>query len=105
MANFKQTSRYKKAIITSNRKGKNFIISRKQLELESGNDDTFFEVTQDILKRPDLVSQLFYGSPDYWWAIYEFNGIKDPLFELKLGQILRIPAFERVLTAIEQLEE
>ena len=105
MANFKRTSRYKKAIVTTNRVGQEFIILRKPIELEPSENDTFFEVTQEVLKRPDLVAQTFYGNTDYWWVIYEFNGIKDPLFELKMGQILRIPALERVLTAIEQLEE
>lgn len=104
MANFKRTSRYKKAIVTNNRSGSNFIILRKPIILEQDAGDTFFEVTQEVLKRPDLIAQTFYGNPDYWWVIYEFNGIKDPLFELKMGQILRIPALERVLVAIEQLE-
>lgn len=105
MANFKSSSRYKRAVVTSNRSSKNFIILRRQLELSEDQGDTFFTVTQEILKRPDLISQTFYGSTEYWWAIYEFNGIKDPLFELKLGQILRIPALERVLAAIESLED
>lgn len=105
MANFKRTSRYKRAIVTTNRSNQNFILLRKPLVLEQDNGDTFFEVTQEVLKRPDLVAQTFYGNTDYWWVIYEFNGIKDPLFELKMGQILRIPALERVLVAIEQLEE
>lgn len=105
MANFKRTSRYKRAIVTTNRSNQNFIILRKPLVLEQADGDTFFEVTQEVLKRPDLVAQTFYGNTEYWWVIYEFNGIKDPLFELKMGQILRIPALERVLVAIEQLED
>jgi hypothetical protein len=105
MANFKKTSRYKRAVVTSNRSGQNFIILRNPISLEPDQGDTFFTVTQEVQKRPDLISQTFYGNPDYWWVIYEFNQIRDPLFELKIGQILRIPALERVLAAIEQLEE
>jgi len=33
----------------------------------------------------------------------EFNGIKDPISELKTNQILRIPTMERVTTAISNL--
>lgn len=105
MANFKSSSRYRRAIVTSNRSGKSFIILRNQLQLDPDNGDTFITITQEILRRPDLIAQTFYGSTEYWWVIYEFNGIRDPLFELKLGQILRIPALERVLSAIEALEE
>lgn len=105
MANFRSNSRYRSAVIASNRSNKNFIILRKQLKLDPDQGDTFFEVTSEVLKRPDLVAQSFYGSVEYWWVICEFNGIRDPMFELKLGQILRIPALKRVLAAISALEE
>ena len=105
MANFKKTSRYSKATVATNRLNKNFILLRRPLELSEDQGDTFFTVTQEVLKRPDLISQNFYGDANYWWVIYEFNGIKDPLFELKMGQILRIPDISRVLEAISKLEE
>lgn len=105
MANFKNTSRYKRAIVTTNRSNKGFILLRKPLNLSPDQGDTFFTVTQEVIKRPDLISHTFYGNADYWWAIYEFNGIRDPLFELKLGQILRIPDLNRVLRAISELED
>jgi nucleoid-associated protein YgaU len=105
MANFKPTSRYSTATVTANRSGKNFIILRNAITLDPDQGDTFVTVTQEIKNRPDLIAQTFYGNTEYWWVIYEFNGIRDPLFELKLGQILRIPAIERVLTAVSKLEE
>lgn len=105
MANFKNTSRYSHAIVTTNRDSKNFITLRRPIELSPDQGDTFFEVTQEVLLRPDLISQTFYGNTEYWWVIYEFNEIRDPFFELKLGQVLRIPALERVLIAISKLED
>jgi hypothetical protein len=105
MANFRSTSRYSRAIVTTNRENKAFILLRRPLELDPDQGDTFFEVTQEVIQRPDLIAQTFYGNSDYWWAIYEFNGIRDPLFQLKLGQILRIPDLGRLLQAIAKLEE
>lgn len=105
MANFKSTSRYSHAVVTANRSNKPFIILRRPIELDPDQGDTFFTVTQEVLKRPDLIAQTFYGNVEYWWIIYEFNGVKDPLFELKIGQILRIPDLSRVLEAIAKLEE
>ena len=105
MANFRGTSRYSKAIVTTNRDNKAFILLRRPLKLDSDQGDTFFEVTQEVIQRPDLIAQTFYGNVEYWWAIYEFNGIRDPLFELKLGQILRIPDLGRLLQALSKLEE
>lgn len=105
MANFKATSRYSHAVATTNRSNKSFIILRRSIELDPDQGDTFFTVTQEVLKRPDLIAQTFYGNVEYWWAIYEFNGVKDPLFELKIGQILRIPDLSRVIQAISKLED
>ncbi len=104
MANFKGLSRYSGGLITKNRSDKDFLILRRPLNLIEEDGDVFVTVTQELEKRPDLVAEKAYGNPDLWWVIYEFNGIRDPLFNLKQGTILRIPALERVLLAIEELE-
>lgn len=78
---------------------------RRPLKLEPADGDAFVTITQDLLQRPDLISNKAYGTPDLWWALYEFNEIRDPLFELQLGQVLRIPELERVLSAVKELEE
>lgn len=104
MANFRELSRYTGGLVTKNRSGEDFLILRRNLELEEDEGDIFVTVTQEILKRPDLLSSQYYGTPDLWWVIYEFNGISDPLFGLRMGQVLRIPALERVQAAIENLD-
>ena len=103
MANFRANTRYTNGIVAVNRSGKNFLVLRKPLKLEEDSTDTFIVITQEITRRPDLISHRVYGVPELWWAIYEFNNIRDPLFGLKQGQILRIPSIERVLEAIEKL--
>lgn len=104
MANFKQSSRYASGSATKNRAGKDFLILRRPLNLAADDGDTFITVEQQHLGRPDLISSLAYGDPDYWWVIFEFNGIRDPLFDLRIGQILNVPQIERVLSAITELE-
>ena len=47
-------------------------------------------VTQADLDRPDLISNRFYGTPEYWWMILDYNKVTDP-FSLKIGDRLRIP--------------
>ncbi len=103
MANFRTNSRYTNGIITTNRTNKPFLVLRKSVKLEEDSTDTVILVTQEYEKRPDLLSYNIYGVPELWWVIYEFNNIRDPFFELKSGQILRIPALERVLEAIDKL--
>ena len=104
MANFKALSRYSGGIISKNRTDKDFLVLRKPLNLEEDDGDIIVQVTQDLEKRPDLVADKAYGNTDLWWVIYEFNGIRDPFFDLRQGMILRIPALDRVLAAIQELE-
>lgn len=103
MANFKPLSRYTNGIVTSNRSGVNFLFLRRPLKLAEDDGDVFVMVTQDLEKRPDLVAYKAYGNPTLWWVIYEFNQIRDPFFGLKAGMLLRIPALERVMEAIDNL--
>lgn len=103
MANFKNLSRYTNGQVTKNRSGKDLLILRRPLNLAEDDGDVFVMVTQELEKRPDLVAAKAYDNPDLWWVIYEFNGIRDPFFDLKQGMLLRIPALDRVLEAIEAL--
>ncbi len=103
MANFKNQTRYTNGQVTKNRSGKDFLILRRPLNLAEDDGDVFVLVTQELEKRPDLVASKAYDNPDLWWVIYEFNGIRDPFFDLRQGMLLRIPALDRVLEAIEQL--
>ena len=105
MANFKDLSRYTGGSVEKNRGGKDFLVLRKSLNLEEADGDSFVTVTKDLENRPDLVSSKAYGIPDLWWAIYEFNGIRDPFFDLKEGTTLRIPELERVIDAINALKD
>lgn len=103
MANFKKFTRYTNGVIDVNREGVQFLVLRPALNLPPSSGDVFVQVTQDLLMRPDLVSFKAYGVPDFWWAIYELNGIRDPLFDLKLNQTLRIPSLTNLKAAIASL--
>ena len=103
MANFQKLSRYTNGIITRDRLGKDFLVLRKNLKLEPSDGDVFVEITADLARRPDLIAYKAYGKPELWWVILEFNGIRDPLFDIRPGQIFRIPEIGRVLEAIKQL--
>lgn len=103
MANFKRNTRYTNGLTSKNRSGVNFLLLRKLLNLTTDPGDTTVAVKQEDILRPDLISQKSYDVPDLWWVIFEYNNIQDPMFELREGQILKIPAIERVLQAIQNL--
>lgn len=105
MANFKRLSRYTGGRVSTNRAGQQFLVLRRPLQLEAADGDTFVTIDKELEKRPDLIAERAYGNVDLWWVIYEFNNLRDPLNDLKQGQILRIPELQRVLLAIEELED
>lgn len=41
--------------------------------------------------RPDLISNLFYGSASYWWLILLINNIADPFEGLNVGDRILLP--------------
>lgn len=105
MATFKINTRYTNGTTDLNAEGVEFLVLRKVLKLEPDAGDTYITITQEYLKRPDLISFKAYGTTRLWWALYEFNNIQDPVFGLKIGQLFRIPALERLLDAINSLNK
>src|SRR5690606_6301273 len=103
MANFKSNTRYTNGIIATNRSGKDFLVLRKNLNLQEDSTDTVVVVTQKYKNRPDLLASDLYNDSSLWWAIYEFNNIRDPFFDLKVGTIIRVPNKNRILDAISKL--
>lgn len=51
----------------------------------------YYMVTQADIGRPTNISYKNYNTIKYWWAIMVVNGIRDPLNDLQVGQILQIP--------------
>jgi len=48
-------------------------------------------VPEGYAHRPDLIANLFYGSPAFWWKILEINGISDPFEGLNAGDRIFLP--------------
>jgi hypothetical protein len=59
------------------------------------DSDKFFEIKSGLNYRPDLVSQSFYGVPDYWWLIMEYNDIYD-IADFTAGKIVRLPPVSEI---------
>lgn len=41
--------------------------------------------------RPDLISNVFYGTPKNWWLLMYVNGITDPFEGFQANQRILIP--------------
>lgn len=64
--------------------------------LNLGEPEQVYTVIESDLNRPDWISQMMYGTPDYWWVILWYNNLPDA-FGLQPGQRLQIPAKNAVI--------
>jgi len=63
----------------------------KKKVLRDSAADKYMEITAGYEYRPDKVSQLAYGTVDFWWLIMEANNIKD-IFDFKVGITVKVPS-------------
>jgi len=63
----------------------NYLNSLENFEAEVG------VIPPGYAHRPDLISDLFYGSVTKDWLIIMFNNIKDPFQQLNVGDQILIP--------------
>lgn len=68
--------------------------------LKEQADYTNYNVPAKYAHRPDLIANDFYGSPELWWVITEFNEIFHPAKDLTTNKELRIPNQEDVMNLL-----
>jgi hypothetical protein len=62
----------------------------------SSNTDISYTVEKFYVGRMDLIANVFYNEPRYWWVIAQYNNILDPFSEITEGRILLIPTKDRL---------
>ena len=55
----------------------------------------FHTVTEEDLGQPDGIAYRYYEDSNWWWLIMSYNGIINPMTDLKLGQRLKIPNLQQ----------
>jgi nucleoid-associated protein YgaU len=65
---------------------------KNKLKDSSSVFDTVYEVEAGMEYRLDLISFKHYGTATFDWAIADANNISDPIKEVKVGTVLRIPS-------------
>jgi hypothetical protein len=88
---FVSSSRYKNSDVVYYGDNKLLTINiYKRKSTPLSKNDKFTVITPGTEYRPDLLSYKAYGTPDFWWKIMEFNGIKD-IYDFKSGLNIRLP--------------
>lgn len=71
--------------------------------LNNANFDAFYENIDKTFKydvgyvpngfehRPDLISNVFYNTPAYWWLLMLVNNITDPFESFNAGDRILLP--------------
>lgn len=54
-------------------------------------EEKHFTVSSRNENRLDIISLINYKTPQYWWIIAIANNIIDPLSDITIGTVLRIP--------------
>lgn len=68
---------------------------RRMVVLQDPSDQLFV-VTGPMVGRLDLISQLFYETPELWWVLAEVNNLVDPMTQVVNGLRLRVPVKARI---------
>lgn len=67
-------------------------IYKNKLKDKASDYDQIYEVEAGFEHRLDLISHKFYGTATLDWAIADANNISDPIRDVSVGTMLRIPA-------------
>lgn len=51
-----------------------------------------FSVTNDLERRPDLISKKLFGTPKFFWVLIQVNKPRDPLNWPLSGQVIKFPS-------------
>lgn len=91
---YSYNSRYKK-ISTLKELGKSYHVTNRIRGVGYDSADKFYTVDNNTENRLDKISQMFYETPIYWWAIAQANNIFD-CFDIPRGTTLRIPTSTKI---------
>ena len=90
---YKQMSRYSSYNqILDNLNNNIYLESYNKTDIDS-SDAILHIVSPQEEGRLDIISNLYYGTPDRYWAIAMANNILDPLV-IVTGTVLKIPSYE-----------
>jgi hypothetical protein len=56
-------------------------------------------------KRLDVIAYRYYGDPTMWWVLAVFNGIKNQLTDMEVGQVIIVPRQDEVRKAFAEVVE
>jgi len=98
MTTLGKLTRYSTGEVKYSHKGKmiNSFVADPNIDRMVLNSESLYEYTIGYIPagyehRPDKISDLFYGTPAYWWFLLLINNIQDSFEGLNVGDRIIIP--------------
>lgn len=90
---FSESSRYKdtKIILRRPENRRELGLWVSDSSLGNRTSMTLHQITDFDIGRLDMVSYLYYGTPDYWWVLADANDYINPLLDMRVGEYLAVP--------------
>lgn len=66
--------------------------------ISSNKSDQYYTVTINTKDRLDIIANMFYNNPIYWWIIAKANNMTDA-FNVPVDTVLRIPSLSSVYSS------
>ena len=94
--NYKHISRYGvyRQIIDNDNNA--YVETTNATPVAMSDSDRYHEVLREEENRLDIISNKYYGTPEFFWVIALANDYVDP-FYIKAGTVIRIPEFSSLL--------
>lgn len=90
-AYYQMLSRYKNVRTIKNEDNRIVHETMNNYKIPEYSEEKRYTVSNKFQNRLDIISLMFYKTPEFWWIIAIANDIIDPLTEIKEGTVLRIP--------------
>jgi hypothetical protein len=74
-----------------------YVETFNQSLITRSDDDKFHTVLKEQENRLDIIANIYYNDPSFFWIIALANELVDP-FVIKAGSILRIPSITSLYT-------
>ena len=82
--------------------GQTYLETYNQKFIPVSDDDAYHVVTHREVNRLDIISEDYYGTPDYWWVIALANNMIDP-FIVNEGVMLRLPSLTPLMSPLNEI--
>ena len=103
--NFDHVSRYAPyRTIVNTQQNQTYFESINQFTYRTNSDTIYHVVEANQEGRLDIISNIYFGTPSYFWAIAAANNIIDPL-TIIAGTVLLIPSIDSLYLKGAPLEK